>query len=107
MAEGRLKYQPGLHGRRGLGLMVMLAFHDDRLQGGFLGLTTFFTLSGFLITGLLLSEYGSSHRVALGRFFARRARRLLPAALLGILIAGVISMMLHDGQTSINFRFDA
>ncbi len=107
MPEGRLRYQPGLDGLRALALIAMLAFHDDRLQGGFLGLTTFFTLSGFLITGLILSEFGSTSRVALGRFFARRSRRLLPAALIGILVAAGVSIALHDGQTSLNFRFDA
>ena len=107
MSEARLRYQPGLDGLRALALIAMLAFHDDRLQGGFLGLTTFFTLSGFLITGLLLSEYASTHRVSLGHFFARRARRLMPAALIGIVVAGAVSIALHDGQTSLNFRFDA
>jgi len=108
MAEGgRLRYQPGLDGLRALALIAMLAFHDDRLQGGFLGLTTFFTLSGFLITGLLLSEFASTRRVSLGAFYARRARRLMPAALLGILVAALVSFALHDGQTSLNFRADA
>src|SRR5690349_6390025 len=108
MAEGgRLRYQPGLDGLRALALVAMLAFHDDRLHGGFLGLTTFFTLSGFLITGLLLSEFGSTQRVSLGRFFGRRFRRLLPAALIGIVVAAFVSYALHDGQTSLNFRFDA
>jgi peptidoglycan/LPS O-acetylase OafA/YrhL len=108
MAEGgRLRYQPGLDGLRALALIAMLAFHDDRLQGGFLGLTTFFTLSGFLITGLLLSEFASQRRVSLGAFFSRRARRLMPAALIGILVAALVSVALHDGQTSLNFRADA
>ncbi len=107
MAEGRLRYQPGLDGLRALALVAMLAFHDDRLNGGFLGLTTFFTLSGFLITGLLLSEFASTSRVSLGNFYGRRFRRLLPAALIGIVVAGFVSMALHDGQTSLNFRFDA
>jgi len=107
MDGGRLRYQPGLDGLRGLALVAMLAFHDSRLQGGFLGLSTFFTLSGFLITGLLLSEWGASGRVSLRRFFGRRSRRLLPAALVGIGVAAVVTAALHDGQTSLNFRFDA
>jgi peptidoglycan/LPS O-acetylase OafA/YrhL len=107
MSEGRLRYQPGLDGLRALALVAMLAFHDDRLSGGFLGLTTFFTLSGFLITGLLLSEFASTNRVSLGNFYGRRFRRLLPAALIGIVVAAFVSAALHDGQTSLNFRFDA
>src|SRR4051794_8001821 len=108
MAEGgRLQYQPGLDGLRAIALIAMLAFHDDRLRGGFLGLTTFFTLSGFLITGLLLSEFASTQRVSLGSFYSRRARRLMPAALIGIGVAALVSFALHDGQTSLNFRADA
>lgn len=102
-----MRYQLGLDGLRGLALIAMLAFHDSRLQGGFLGLSTFFTLSGFLITGLLLSERAASQRVSLRRFFVRRARRLLPAALLGLGVAALVTIALHDGQTSRNFRFDA
>jgi peptidoglycan/LPS O-acetylase OafA/YrhL len=107
MSEGRLRYQPGLDGLRALALIAMLAFHDDRLQGGFLGLTTFFALSGFLITSLILSERATTGRVSLAQFFARRSRRLLPAAFIGILVAAFITMLLRDGQTSINFRYDA
>src|SRR4051794_34493116 len=107
MDSGRLRYQPGLDGLRGLALIAMLAFHDSRLQGGFLGLSTFFTLSGFLITGLLLSEQGAAGRVSLRRFFARRSRRLLPAALVGIAVAALVTGALRDGQTSLNFRWDA
>jgi hypothetical protein len=106
MGEGRLRYQPGLDGLRGLALVAMLAFHDGRLRGGFLGLSTFFTLSGFLITGLLVSERSASGRVSLRRFFARRFRRLLPAALIGLVVAGAVTVVLHDAQTSRNFRFD-
>jgi peptidoglycan/LPS O-acetylase OafA/YrhL len=107
MTEARLRYQPGLDGLRAIALVAMLAFHDGRLNGGFLGLSTFFTLSGFLITGLLLSEYGSAGRVSLKRFFGRRSRRLLPAALIGLVLAALVTAALHDGQTSRNFRFDA
>ena len=49
---------------------------------GFLGVSTFFTLSGFLITSLLLVERRATGRVALGRFWSRRLRRLFPAAAL-------------------------
>lgn len=67
--------------------MAVLAFHADWgwAAGGFLGVSLFFTLSGYLITSLLLDD-----EVALGRFWARRARRLLPAAivtLIAVLVA--------------------
>ena len=106
VSEGRLRYQPGIDGLRALALVAMLAFHDGRLRGGFLGLSTFFTLSGFLITGLLLSERAASGRVSLRRFFGRRFRRLLPAALVGIVVAAAVTVALHDAQTSRNFELD-
>jgi peptidoglycan/LPS O-acetylase OafA/YrhL len=55
------------------------------LGGGYVGVDVFFVLSGFLITGLLLAEAERSGRVSLGGFYARRARRILPAALLTLL----------------------
>ena len=69
----------------------MLLFHGgiSWASGGYLGVSLFFTLSGFLITRLLLEERDRSGRVDLGRFYARRIRRLLPASclcLFGILV---------------------
>lgn len=58
------------------------------MSGGFLGVSTFFTLSGFLIGSLLLAEQRATGRVSLGAFWERRLRRLAPAAVLGI--AGIV-----------------
>ena len=82
----RLLYQPGLDGLRGVALLGVVAYHAgiERLQGGFLGVSAFFTLSGFLITSLLLVERVDTGRVDLGSFWAQRVRRLLPAALVTI-----------------------
>ena len=76
----------GLDGLRGLAVAGVLLFHDDLLIGGFLGVDLFFALSGFLITGLLLAEHESSGRVDLVSFWRRRARRLLPAALMFLVL---------------------
>ncbi|MGH9236003.1 MAG: acyltransferase family protein [Acidimicrobiales bacterium] len=88
-AEGppRLRHQPALDGLRGLAVAVVVAFHLDHLRGGFMGVDLFFVLSGYLITSLLLVEHGGRGAIALGRFWSRRARRLLPA--LFLLLAGV------------------
>ncbi len=76
-----------LDGARGLAVAGVLLFHGGHLRGGYLGVDFFFTLSGFLITSLLLAEANRNGRVNLGGFWARRARRLLPA--LAILMVGV------------------
>ena len=80
----RLGYQPGLDGLRAVSLAGVLVFHHGyrAVPGGFLGVSTFFTLSGFLITTLALGEWADTGRLSPARFYERRARRLLPAALL-------------------------
>jgi peptidoglycan/LPS O-acetylase OafA/YrhL len=67
------------------------------LSGGFVGVDVFFVLSGFLITGLLLREVETSGGLSLTRFYARRARRLLPAGSL-VLVATVIASYLYLGE---------
>src|SRR6476660_7522070 len=81
MSGGRVKIRhvPALDGLRGVAVAGVLLFHGGHLAGGFLGVDAFFVLSGFLITTLLLAEARSRGRIALGAFWGRRARRLLPA----------------------------
>jgi peptidoglycan/LPS O-acetylase OafA/YrhL len=102
-----LRYEPGLDGLRGLAVAAVLAFHDGRLRGGFLGVSTFFTLSGYLITRLLLSEWRDEQRISLRRFYTRRVRRLLPAALAGLVVAAAATAALNDTQTARAFRYDS
>ncbi len=75
-------YVPALDGLRALAVGAVLLFHADLglVDGGFLGVSVFFTLSGFLITTLLLDEHAATGGVSLSAFFARRVRRLVPAA---------------------------
>ena len=61
----RLTYQPALDGLRGVAVVAVLLFHAGHLRGGFLGVDLFFTLSGFLITTLLLAEHSASGRISL------------------------------------------
>jgi peptidoglycan/LPS O-acetylase OafA/YrhL len=102
-----LTYEPGLDGLRALAVVAVLLFHDGRLRGGFLGVSTFFTLSGYLITRLLLSEWHRAERISLRNFYSRRVRRLLPAALAGLVVAAAVTAALHDPQTSRDFRLDS
>jgi peptidoglycan/LPS O-acetylase OafA/YrhL len=85
-AEGRMPYLPALDGLRAIALVCVLAFHAgvSWIHGGYLPLTSFFVLSGFLITSLLLLENGRNGSVSLLAFWARRARRLVPAAILAL-----------------------
>jgi peptidoglycan/LPS O-acetylase OafA/YrhL len=91
MPRGPVHRWPALDGIRGLAVAAVLVYHQEFewARGGFLGVSTFFTLSGFLIATLLLNEHATRGSIALRRFWARRARRLLPAsalALAGILV---------------------
>ncbi len=88
-------FHPGLEGLRGVAVAVVLLFHagSSWLPGGFLGVSTFFTLSGFLITGLLVDEWTRTGAISMPRFWGRRLRRLLPAslvALVGIALGSVL-----------------
>ena len=77
-----LGYRPALDGVRGIAILLVLASHvaiPGLAAAGPVGVAVFFTLSGFLITGLLLSEQERTDRISLPRFYERRARRLLPA----------------------------
>ena len=94
-----LRYEPGLDGLRALAVVAVLAFHDGRLQGGFLGVSTFFTLSGFLITTLVLVEHTRTGRVDLRAFWRRRFRRLLPAAVVATALVVVLVSLIGDSST--------
>ena len=77
----RVPYLPGLDGMRALAVIAVMVYHanSDWLPGGFLGVEIFFVISGYLITLLLISERERTYRISLRKFWARRARRLLPA----------------------------
>ena len=83
-----MKYVPGLDGLRAVAVISVLVFHAQFAvaSGGFLGVSLFFTLSGFLITTLLLDEHESTGTLSLRRFYGRRVRRLLPAAYVCLLL---------------------
>jgi peptidoglycan/LPS O-acetylase OafA/YrhL len=87
------RYLPGLDGLRALAVGAVVAYHLDLgwAQGGLLGVGVFFTLSGYLITDLLLGQYESTGRLQLADFWLRRARRLLPAlfVMLTVVVAWV------------------
>jgi peptidoglycan/LPS O-acetylase OafA/YrhL len=85
----RLRYVPALDGIRAVSIIGIMANHGGLgwANGGFISVNVFFVLSGFLITSLLAKEWLASGTISLRRFWARRARRLLPALL--VLLVGV------------------
>ena len=74
-------FRADIEGLRGIAILLVVLFHCDTpgLLGGFIGVDVFFVLSGFLITGLLIREVQTTAGLNLLEFYARRARRLLPA----------------------------
>jgi peptidoglycan/LPS O-acetylase OafA/YrhL len=103
-----LEHRPALDGLRGLAVAAVVVYHlePDLLPGGFLGVSLFFTLSGFLIGNLLLAEWQADGRVDLGRFWSRRFRRLLPAALITLVL--VVALAISSSEQSLleNLRGD-
>jgi peptidoglycan/LPS O-acetylase OafA/YrhL len=80
-ARSDQKYLPGLDGLRALAVAAVVAYHLGYgwAQGGLLGVGVFFTLSGYLITDILVGQWAARGRIRLADFWLRRARRLLPA----------------------------
>lgn len=116
----RLSYMPALDGLRGVALGMVILFHSNYefARGGHLGVTVFFVLSGFLITSLLLVERETNGAISALRFWGRRARRLVPAALMatGLIailaafnILGSVPNLVGDGASALgwfaNWRF--
>lgn len=86
----RSRYLPALDGIRALAVAAVVLYHLNFtwIQGGLLGVTMFFVISGYIITRLLLNEFEQSGRIDLKSFWIRRARRLLPA--IGVLMVVTI-----------------
>ncbi|MBX3313243.1 MAG: acyltransferase [Actinobacteria bacterium] len=94
----RIPHAPGLDGIRGLAVVAVLVYHAGPatwLPGGFLGVSLFFTLSGYLIGSLVVAEVERTGGIDLGRFWARRARRLLPALLVALAGSAVLARIIE------------
>jgi len=103
----QLRSVPALDGVRGVAILLVvvshlrvldifgitgIAFVDNLMRGGWLGVDLFFVLSGFLITALLLDEQASNGRVRFGAFYGRRALRLLPALYVMLLAHAIYTL---------------
>jgi peptidoglycan/LPS O-acetylase OafA/YrhL len=97
----RGRFRPDIEGLRAVAVIAVVLYHAGipGIAGGYIGVDVFFVISGFLITGLLWREVASTDTVALGRFYAARARRLLPAAAtVGVVTAVVAAVVLPPLQ---------
>lgn len=90
-------YLPGLDGIRAIAVIGVLLYHADLpfMPGGFLGVDVFFVLSGFLITSLILEELDRSGRVDFAKFYLGRARRLVPALVLVLLVTSIAAAFIY------------
>src|SRR3954464_4268744 len=104
----RLSYLPGLDGLRAFAVIAVLLYHADLswIRGGFLGVEVFFVISGYLITTMLLTEWHQQGRINLVGFWLRRARRLLPALYLLLVVTLVFAIVFLPGEVA-RLRDDA
>jgi peptidoglycan/LPS O-acetylase OafA/YrhL len=101
------RFRPDVEGLRALAVLLVVLYHAGlpRLTGGYVGVDVFFVISGFVITGLLLRERQGTSRTSILDFYARRVRRILPAATLVIavtVIATFVVLGVVSGNTTTN-----
>ena len=99
---------PALDGLRAVAVLAVIGYHYDMfgLEGGFLGVDLFFVLSGFLITSLLITEADTSGRVSLKAFWVRRFKRLMPAAVLTLIVVSIWAALKVDSMQLASIRND-
>jgi peptidoglycan/LPS O-acetylase OafA/YrhL len=100
---------PALDGMRAFAVLAVMAYHSGLsiLPAGFFGVDAFFVLSGFLITTLLVTEWDSTRGIALRAFWARRARRLLPALLVMLVFVALYARFVATPGMYPGLRWDS
>jgi peptidoglycan/LPS O-acetylase OafA/YrhL len=98
-----------LDGLRAVGVLLIMSFHFgvDWLPGGFVGVDVFYVLSGYLITGLLVGEFKKRSSIKLASFWLRRARRLLPALIIVLIVVTLLVRYDATAGTYPDFRMSA
>src|SRR5580704_12654526 len=107
-ATGRERIS-ALDGLRAVALLIIMGYHFGVgwLQGGFFSLDIFYVLSGYLITGLLVSEYRKRGAIKLSAFWLRRARRLLPALVIVLVAVTLMVRFAEPAGLYPDFRMSA
>jgi peptidoglycan/LPS O-acetylase OafA/YrhL len=85
---------PQIQALRALAAVLVLVYHAQWLDGGYIGVDIFYVISGFLITGILVRELDTTNSISLVSFYARRTKRLLPASFLVIFVTGIAGYIL-------------
>jgi len=99
MGEHRSSYVPAIDGLRAIAVVAVVAYHAGLpLPAGFVGVDIFFVISGYLITRLLHDEVQATGRIDFTAFYARRARRILPAVTLVVLVTLGLMAILSPGN---------
>src|ERR1700734_3586081 len=90
------RFRPDVEGLRAVAIVLVVLYHAHAglAPGGYVGVDVFFVISGFLITGQLVRELRTDGRISFLAFYARRARRILPAAMLTVVVTSVVSALL-------------
>lgn len=89
-----IAYRPEIDGLRAIAVLAVVLYHAGFGGAGFVGVDVFFVISGYLITSLLLSEYRRTQAIDWMAFYARRVRRIFPAAAVVVLVALAASALL-------------
>jgi len=107
--DAAARFRPEVEGLRAVAVVLVLLYHArfDFMSGGFIGVDVFFVLSGFLITSLLMRELATTGTVSLVSFWARRARRLLPASGLVVVATLIAGRLMLDGLSQGDLARDA
>jgi peptidoglycan/LPS O-acetylase OafA/YrhL len=107
--QRRAAYRGDVQGLRAIAVLAVVAGHYGLpgVAGGYLGVDVFLVVSGFLITQLLVGEVRRTGTVSIGGFYARRARRILPAATVVVVVTVVLASMLLGAEESLEVVRDA
>ncbi|UTT66378.1 acyltransferase [Janibacter sp. CX7] len=107
-AKGKKNLRGDIEGLRAVAVGTVLIYHVGIpfLPGGFVGVDIFFVISGFLITSLLLRETVKTGTISIADFYARRARRLLPAASVVLIVTALLGWALLPGPDRLNLGAD-
>ncbi len=97
-ARAATRFRPDIEGLRGIAVLAVIAYHVDptAVPRGFLGVDIFFVISGYLITGLIWRELSETGRLDILEFWARRIRRIAPAAITVLLALAVAALLIPD-----------